>query len=165
MSLATTYTKAFDDNCLLEWETWFEADTPQQQLDLLDNLVVSSDVAEDMLLSGQTHWGHLGWWGDVFKTMEKWARYGHLIRIRLVAQWLLEPHPGSGLDPDVSKTLAHLAHGEICEVFPSLCCGWPARPEHYLRTLDWGMYEVAEQAVLEETAMVNTRIAIKYGRR
>lgn len=163
MSLIVEYTKAFDDNCLLEWETWFEDDTPQQQLDLLDNLVVSSDVAETMLLSGETHWSHLGWWRDVLDVMGVWARHGYLIRLRLISQWLRDTYPG-GLDPDIPAILNRLGQGDTCEEFLGLCCGWPAKPEHYLSTLQWGMYDVSEFAAMDEMAEIKTAIAIKYHR-
>jgi hypothetical protein len=162
MTLTSDYAIAFDANCQLDPDSWFEDDTPQEQLDLLDNLVVSRDVAESMLLSGEVNWSHPGWWPDIWQILRGWAKDGNLIRLRLVADWLLSTNPTG--DPDISTYLAQLAAGEPCEVFPGLSCRWPAPPEFYLSTLRWGMFEAAEFAVMDETATVNAYIALKRGK-
>ena len=50
--LAAQYAEAFAENCQLDPGSWFEEDTPDEQLVLLDNLVVAQDVVEQMLLNG-----------------------------------------------------------------------------------------------------------------
>lgn len=160
MSLVAKYTKAFDDNCLLDPMSWFEYDTPQEQIDLLDNLVCSYDVAEEMIWSGQACWTHLGWWKDVRWIMERWANDGYLVKVRLVAEWLLSTHAGS-LDTDILPTLTLLSQGLISDVFPNLSSRWPAKPEVYLSALQWAMFDVAEFAVMDETATIKAAMRRK----
>lgn len=159
MTLASDYAVAFAANCELDPDSWFEDDTPAEQLDLLENLVVAEDIAEAMLLSGEVCWSHPGWWADVWRVLETWAQGGHLIRLRLVAEWLLSTEPTG--DDEISIYLAKLANGQTCEVFPGLYCRWPAAPEFYLCHLQLAMFEVAEFAEMDEVATINTAIAIQ----
>lgn len=160
--LALRYTEAFDANCLLDADSWFEENTPQDQLDLLDTLVVAEDVAREMLLAGETCWHHLGWWCDVLRVLEDWAQHGRLIKVRLIAQWLLSTLPSSTPELNISSTLQKLSEGQFCEVFPPISCAWPAKPDFYLKRLQWGMFEAAEFAAMDQAAEIRTAILKKW---
>ncbi|MBD2261050.1 hypothetical protein [Pseudanabaena sp. FACHB-2040] len=160
--LALQYVEAFDANCLLDAESWFQEDTPQEQLDLLNNLVVSEDVARKMLLEGETCWHHLGWWSDVLRVLEDWAQKGKLIKVRLIAQWLLSTLPAATSNPDAASVLQKLSDGQFCEVFSPLSCIWPAKPQFYLKHLQWSMFEDAEFAAMDQAAEIRTAILRKW---
>lgn len=162
MTLAEQYTAAFNANTELDPSTWFEADTPIEQLARLDNLIYSGDIATAMLEAGETLWLHLGWWRDVLEQLTTWAESGQLIRIKLTAQWLLDTLPPSTPDPDTKPFLEQLAAGYFVEVFPPLTSRWPAAPEFYLSRLHWTMWEPAEFSEMSTIADVRTAIAIKY---
>jgi hypothetical protein len=162
MTLAEQYIAAFNANTELDPSTWFEADTPIEQLNRLDNLTYSGDIATAMLEAGETLWPHLGWWRDVLEQFTTWAESGQLIRIKLTAQWLLNTLPPSTPDPDTKFFLKQLATGCFLEVLPSLTSRWPAPPEFYLSRLQWAMHDHAELSEMSTTADVRTAIAIKY---
>ncbi len=159
---AEQYITAFNANTELAPSTWFEADTPIEQLNRLDNLTYSGDIATAMLESGETLWTHLGWWRDVVEQFTTWAESGQLVRIKLTAQWLLSTLPPSPPDPDTRTFLEHLAAGHLLQVLPPVASRWPAPPEFYLSRLDWAMWEPAEFSEMSTVADVKTAIAIKY---
>lgn len=160
--LALQYVEAFNANSLLDAESWFEDDTPQEQLTLLNNLVVSEDVAEKMLLEGETCWHHLGWWADVLRVLENWAQNGQLIKVKLIAQWLLSTLPPTTPDPDTPAVLHRLAEGQFCGVFSPVSSRWPAKPQFYLKRLQWEMFEAAEFGAMEQAAEIRTAILKKW---
>ena len=158
MTLTERYSQAFSDNCLLDSDSWFEADPPTQQLELLDKLVVSSDVAEQMLLAGETCWGHLGWWKDVYQTLRKWAHDGHLIKVRLIAQWLNQTLPEHPTDTDCPIILAQLASSNFCQVFDGMTSRWPHKPEFYRKRLLLAVADVATDVEMDLTASIKAKL-------
>jgi len=160
--LAAQYAEAFAENCQLDPGSWFEEDTPDEQLVLLDNLVVAQDVVEQMLLNGETCWHHLGWWPDVLKVFQNWAQAGALVKVRLIAQWMLSEMPESIPDLDTPDALQKLSEGHFCGVLPAISSAWPAEPEFYLSRLQWPMFEISEFAEMDQAADVRTALVKKW---
>lgn len=163
MTLTEQYTKAFAENCLLDPDSWFENDTPAEQLELLDSLVASQDVAQAMLLNGEVNWQHIGWWKDAYQTLEDWARHGHLIKVRLVAEWLLSTLPERLSDPDCSIILHKLSNGNFCSPFSGLACTWPQKTEFYLSRLKWQAVAISMDEEANIRATVQARIIARAG--
>lgn len=163
MSLTKQYNQAFSDNCLLEPESWFEDETPPEQLELLDNLVVSTEVAEQMLLCGETCWNHLAWWKDVYRTLRKWAHDGHLIKVRLIAQWLTQTLPEHPMDSNCPIILAQLANGDFCQVFDGMISHWPHKPEFYRKRLMLDAAELAVDVEMNLRADIKARLILRSG--
>lgn len=159
--LTEQYGKAFSDNCLLDPDSWFEDDTPLEQFELLDNLVVSSDVAESMLLSGETYWSHLGWWKDVYQTLKTWAQDGQLLKVQMIAQWLSQTLPDTPLDVDCSILLHQLASGDFCRTFKGMSCEWPKKPEFYRKRLLWAIADFASDTEMNLVASVKAQLLYK----
>lgn len=164
-NLTEQYTQAFAQNCLLEPSTWFEDDIPAEQEALLDNLILSAEIAERMVLSGLTHWSHLGWWKDVYQVLQTWCKCpSGLIKTRLVATWLLSTLPPEYPDADCRSCLWQLSQGEFCTVFAALNTPWPQRPEHYLHSLQWQTVAIAEAECQQHWAIANGAVYQRTGR-
>lgn len=161
LTLAETYTNAFADGLKLDPDSWFEDDTPQEQLDLLDSLVDTRKLIDAMLQSGETLWPHLGWGQEVFKVFREWAHDGQLVKVRLMAQWLLSTLPEAPLDPDSAVTLQQLAEGDFCSPFQGMGSLWPNKPEFYRQRLQLGMVETALDWEADIRAEVNTRLMLQ----
>lgn len=142
--LSQQYAQTFDDNAALDWRSWFEDDTPQEQLDLLDDLEVSGDVAIALIEAGETNWQHPGWWPDVHREVVWWIQDGKAERSRFVACWLLESCPIES----ARAFLIAVVEGDVPESMANHGCSWPAGAEFYLQTLQWNMVPYAEGEAL-----------------
>jgi hypothetical protein len=163
-TLADRYREAFENNTQLDYEIWFDetpdAEESAHQDYLLENLVVSGDVALEMLDRGETLWEHLGWWGDVHRILEQWVRDGCLVRLRMTAQWLLSASPPRyALD-----TLTAIVEGSIPESLTGHSSRWPQSPEFYRKNLQWTqVIQAAEDSDLQTIAEVKTALFLKFG--
>ncbi|MDA0267946.1 MAG: hypothetical protein O3A14_13540 [Cyanobacteria bacterium] len=163
--LKAAYARAFADNCQLDPDAWFEDDTPQEQLALLDQLVVSSEVAETMLLAGETDWSHLAWWKDVYLVLRQWCHHPlGLIKTRLVATWLLSTVPHGYCDASCAAILRRLSQGQCGDVFAGLSSHWPRKPEFYLQHGQWQVTAFAEDADRQDWATANAALYQRTGK-
>ena len=161
--MPSNYAITFDRELKLNPASWFEDELPAEQEALLIELADNPDpltLTESMLLDGQTCWSHPGWSRDLRIVFEQWAHEGHLIKVRLVADWLLSTLPSDPLDSGIRAYLVSLSGGDFCDAFSHSACKWPTSPEFYRCSLTWPMVELAEDAEADLRATVRTRLAL-----
>ncbi|MGG6242651.1 hypothetical protein ACQ4N7_28925 [Nodosilinea sp. AN01ver1] len=166
MLLAQEYIRAFEDEAAIDIDLAFSDACPPEQSALWDSSNPACyQLAPQMLESGEVLWGHIAWWGDVLDALKDMATkpYG-LVKVRLLADWLLGTLPANPQDPDVAPTLAALAKGEFSEAFENPTCIWPAKAEFYLKTLNWKMLEYCLDAAANDRATAQTWLYQRTGK-
>lgn len=131
------------------------------QAKLKESDELATTVMDEMLCSGVTFWESPDWVQSLPFRLTGWAHDGHLIRLRLVSEWLLSTVPIHA-HSELLEMLCSFTDGEIAEAYPNAACRWPASSGFYARRLDLGMAAIAFD--WEAMASVNVQIALRTGK-
>ena len=135
----STYLEVLDANLNLDSDAWFD-DSGE---DIPDDFQYSGDAAIALIEQGETLWDCPGWVADIAREFTILLFDGNLIKLRLMAKWLIPTVPEDFLDSQLAGKLRYIADGDFCTAFEGKNSAWPRSSEYYRQNLKLEMARVA----------------------